>query len=205
MNLDDWHLVFVLVCITLLITISAPVVMAYIKINEEQFFVLAVLGEDGMVENYYPDNDPDINVGEEIHWTIYLHNHMGETKYVVVKVKLLSSTMIAPNSTLCSPSPESAIFEVRRVLMDNETWLYPLNWYLLDVEFSNEIASIKSMMINENPYQIDVETMHGYNFRIILELWIYDEISESFNFGWVAKQEPHSAWNQIWFNVTLAE
>jgi hypothetical protein len=43
--------------------------------------------------------------------------------------------------------------------------------------------------------QSNIEALNGYNFRIVLELWVYDEISESYNYGWVTKQEPHSAWN----------
>lgn len=204
MSLDDWHLVFVSVCLVLVIAACAPVVSAFMKVREEQFFALAVLGEEGMVEKYYPDYDPNIEVGEEVHWTIYLYNHLGEAQYVAVRVKLLNSTMLAPNSTSCSPSPAPVVYEIRRVLLDNETWLYPFDWNLLNVVLNGDSISIERLMINGQPYQINVGTLNGFNFRIVLELWIYDEVSERFNFGWVTMQESHCAWNQIWFNVTLA-
>jgi hypothetical protein len=41
------------------------------------------------------------------------------------------------------------------------------------------------------------------NFRIILELWVYDHVSRDFVFGWNYGDEMRCAWNQIWFNATL--
>ena len=165
---------------------------------------LAVLGEEGMAENYYPGDDPDLEVGEEVHWTLYLYNHIGEARYVAVRVKLLNSTMLAPNSTSCTPSAAPVVYETRRVLLDNETLLYPLDWGLLEVGGEGDLISIEGLMINGGSLQTGVEAVHGYNFRVVLELWVYEEASEGFIFGWGSGEESRCAWNQIWFNVTSA-
>jgi hypothetical protein len=204
MSLDDWHLVFVSVCLVLVLGACAPVAMAYLPRSGEPFMALAVLGEEGMAEKYYPGDDPSIGVGEEVHWTLYLNNHMREARYVAVRVKLLNSTMLAPNSTSCSPSPAPVVYEVRRVLLDNETWLYPLDWSLLKVGGDGNSVSIEGLMINGRPFQTNAGAVHGYNFRVVLELWGYEESSEGFIFGWVSGEESRCAWNQIWFNVTSA-
>ena len=202
MNLDDWRLVFISACLVLVLLICTPFVIETLKVRQEQCFMLAILGEEGKAEQYYPSDDPEISMGETVHWTMYLHNQMGEVQYVAVKVKLLNSTMKNPDYTSYNPSPEPAVYEIRHVLMNNETWLYPLNWNLINAELNFVKTSIKSMMINEDPLQINVESINGYNFRIVLELWVYDETSNQFNYGWIEQQGLQTAWNQIWFNVT---
>ena len=203
MSLDEWHLVFVSVCLVLVIAACAPVVLAYMKIGEEQFFALAVLGEEGMVEKYYPDDDPNIEVGEEIHWSLYLYNHMGETQYVAVRVKLLNSTMAAPNSTSCSPSPAQVFYEVRRVLFDNETWLHPFSWSIENVGPVGNFLNIELLSVNDENIETNFISKDGNNILIVLELWVYDESLNDFQFGWSSGDELRCAWNQIWFNVTL--
>ena len=70
MNLDDWHLVFVSACLVVVLVVCAPVALAYLPRRGEPFMALALLGEEGMAEHYYPDDDPSIEVGEEVSWTV---------------------------------------------------------------------------------------------------------------------------------------
>ena len=204
MSLDDWHLVFVSVCLVLVLAASAPVAMAYLPKRVEPFMALAVLGEEGMAEHYYPEDDPNIEVGEGVNWTLYLYNHMGEVQYVAVRVKLLDSKMLAPNSTSCSPSPAPVVYEVRRVLLDNETWLYPFSWSVEEIEVIGDLLQIGLLSVNGDLVRTSTFAEDGYNFRIVLELWVYDEGLNEFRFGWGYGDELRCAWNQIWFNATLA-
>jgi hypothetical protein len=202
LDLDDWHLVFVSVCLVLILVACIPVVMAFLPSREEPFLVLALLGEEGMAEHYYPDDDPWIEVGEEVHWTVYLYNHMGETKYVAVRVKLLNSTILAPNSTLCVPSPAPMVYEVRQVIMHNQTWLFPFSWSILKLERVGDFLDIRSFSANGDSIDMHAVALYGYNYRIVLELWVYDEGLKDFRFGWRYGDELRCAWNQVWFNAT---
>ena len=203
MSLDDWHIVFVSICLMVVLAACAPVAMAYLRIREEKFFALAVLGEEGMAEHYYPGNDPDIEVGEEVHWTIYLYNHMGEAQYVAVRMKLLNSTTLAPNSTYCTPSPAPVVYEARRVILDNETWLYPVTWSVEEVGLVGDFLNIHLLAVNGEYFVTSVVGRNGNNFRIVLELWVYNVSLDDFEFGWSYDDDMHCAWNQVWFNVTL--
>jgi len=205
MSLDDWHLVFVSVCLILIFAACAPVIMTLAPIREESFMALAVLGEEGMAESYYPDDDPEIEVGEDVHWILYLNNHMGEAQYVSVKVKLLNSTMSAPNSTSCSQSPASTIYEIRQVLLDNGTWIYPFSWSVVDIERVGDFIEVTQLLVNRDFIEVEVLSKDGCNFRIVFELWIYDSDLKDFRFGWNSGDESRCAWNQIWFNATLTE
>ena len=57
--------------------------------------------------------------------------------------------------------------------------------------------------MNGDLVQTSVFAEDGYNFRIILELWFYDEGLNEFQFGWGYGDELRCAWNQIWFNSTI--
>jgi len=202
MSLDDWHLLFVSVCLILVLTVCAPLVVALMPSREEPFLALAVLGEEGMAEHYYPDNDLKIGVGDEIHWTVYLYNHMGESQYVAIKVKLLNATMLLPNSTSNTPSPAPVIYEVRRVLLNNETWMFPFSWAVLNVEQDGAPLYIRSLSVNGKTIETNTGAMHELNYRLVLELWVYDEDIGDLRFGWVYYNEIRCAWNQIWFQLS---
>ena len=187
----------------IILAVGLNFIWNYLPERGESFLALALLGEGGMAENYYPNDDPEIEIGEELHWNIYLYNHMAEAKYVAMRLKILNSTTIAPNSTSCSPSPVPVIYEVRHVILNNETWLHPLSWSLNEVSRDGDITNIESIMIDDNIFNTDIKDTSRGSFRMILELWVYDESLEYFVFGWKASDEPRCAWNQIWFNTEL--
>jgi hypothetical protein len=205
MDLDDWHLVFVSVCLIIMLAASAPVVVAFLPSQDEHFFALAVLGEEGMAEHYYPDDDPNIEVGEDVHWTIYLLNHMGEIQYIALKVKLLNSTMIAPNSTSFTPSSALVVCEVKRVMLNNETWFFPFSWTISDVVQHGDLIDIRSLSVNGEAVDPHSSALLGSDYRVVIELWVYNENLKEFRFGWVDGNEMRCAWNQIWFNLNYIE
>lgn len=205
MSLDDWHLIFVSVCFAVVLLACAPLVMAYMPSRDEPFFALAVLGEEGMAEHYYPDDDPSIGVGQAVRWAVYVYNHMGETQYVAVRVKLLNSTMLAPNSKSCTPSPAPVVYEFRRVLLDNETLLVPFSWSILDVELVGDSLDVRSISVNGDSIVTHAVALYGFDYRLVLELWVYDKGLGDFRFGWGYGDEVRCAWNQIWFNVLSSQ
>lgn len=202
MSLDDWHIFFVSVCLFLVLITCSPLISAYMPKRGERFLTLALLGEEGMAELYYPENDPSIEVNEVVHWTLYLNNHMGETEYVAVRVKLINSTMSAPNNILCSPSSAPIIYEFQRVIMHNETCYFPLSWSIFKVKQNSNFLNVDSITINGDIIDTNVDALHGYFFRFVIELWTYDEMLGDFRFGWNNYDEEQCTWNQVWFNVT---
>lgn len=203
MNLEDWRVVFLSFCFIIMIAIGLNFLWMYPPKRGESFLALALLGEGEMAEQYYPDDDPGIEMGDELHWTVYIYNHMAEAKYIALRVKLLNSTISPPNSTSCTPAPVPVIYEVRQVIMNNETWLHPINWSLNEVRREGNATIIESLMVNENKIIANLQDSSGGSFRMILELWVYDESSEDFLFGWKASEESRCAWNQMWFQAEI--
>jgi len=205
MNLDDYRIVFVLISFFLIICACVPLVTALLPTKEDPFLAVAVLGENKKAESYYPSDDPHIEVGEKVHWFIYLHNHMGELKYVALRVKLANSTFLTTNSISCNPNPAPIIYEVRRILLNNETWLYPFTWSIQSVESYESYLGIRRLTINDRNIETWVIAKENNNYRIIFELWVYDENIDDFQFGWRYRDEMRCALNQIWFYITLLD
>ena len=199
MNLDDSKLIYISACIILVLISVSPVIKLSIPKKIEPFFTISVLGVDSKISNYFPDNNQNIETGNEIKWSIYLYNHMGESKYISVRIKLLNSTMIAPNATISKPSPYLPIYEFRRILLHNETYIYPLEWSILKVIDNNNSIIIKNIIINEEIVEANAISING-NFRFVIELWMWDTNTRDFIFGW-RDNYIYGPWNQIWFNI----
>lgn len=169
----------------------------------EQFYAMWILGSNGLAEHYYPGDNPNIALGEAVNWTLGVYNHMGSLQYVVVRVKLLNSTLTSPDDSTGRASPVQPLFEFTRVLTDNETWSLPFAWKILDVTLKGGTASITNLSVNQIPFNSEnITAVSGFNFRFVFELWSYDKNMNDLVFSRQAGGTQHSVWTQIWFNTT---
>jgi hypothetical protein len=169
----------------------------------EQFYAMYILGSNGLAEHYYPSDNSNLTVGEPVNWTIGVYNHMGSLQYVVVRVKLLNSTLRSPDELSGTPSSVAPVAEFVRVLVSNETWTMPFLWKLLGVRSSAGRILITGISINQVTFTGDLaEAVSGINYRLVFELWFYDIATNGLVFSWRAQSGSHSVWTQIWFNVT---
>jgi uncharacterized membrane protein len=170
----------------------------------EQFFAMWVLGSKGLAEDYYPNNNPTLAVREAVNWTLGVYNHMDGLEYVVVRVKLLNSTLSSPDELTGTPSPIPEIFEFKRILLDNETWSIPFAWRILNLTQQGQSLLITGLTANQTPLKGSLGgATSGINFRLVFELWFYDETGSKLSFSWNTQGTNHSVWTQIWFNATL--
>jgi uncharacterized membrane protein len=170
----------------------------------DSFFATWVLGAKGMAADYYPNGNTTIAIGEEIKWNLGAYNHMGSLQYVVLRVKLINSTINTPNSTTGIPSPAAPILEFARVLLDNETWSIPFTWKIINLHQAGTSIAITRLSINNNTLTGEFSSAsQGMNFRFLFELWFYDETTHQLTFFWTSAGDRHSAWTEIWFNATL--
>lgn len=107
----------------------------------EAFSELGVLGPRMKIGDY----PKEVVAGEVVRLNVHVGNHMGRPIYYVVMVKMGS------NETEVDPAPTEPLVRFERVLLENETWIFPA-----DIELAEA----------------------GLNRRIILELWMYNETSE---------------------------
>lgn len=169
----------------------------------EPFFAMWILGSGGLAEHYYPRDDPNLMIGEDVNWTLGVYNHMGSIQYVVVRVKLLNSTLASPDELTGTPSPVSSILEYTRVLVDNETWSIPFLWKILNLTTTGERVAITGLLVNQYAIGGVVATaVSGFNYRFVFELWFYDPAKDDLSYSWRTGDSIHCVWTQIWFNAT---
>ena len=181
--------------------------VSYIYLNpqpEEPYFAGWILGSEGTAQHYFPNDNPSIVLREEVSWTLGVSNHMGSLQYVVLRVKLLNSTMTSPNATLGQPSPAPTIVEFARILLDNETWSIPFVWEILNYTYipNDEGLRITDLSINQNLFTGQfASTASGQNLRFVFEVWYYDTTNDDLAFAWQTQGVVQAVWTQIWFNV----
>lgn len=169
----------------------------------EEFLTINTLGSDMTAGNYYPEGNPIIGENDQMTWYVKVYNNMESSEYLATRIKLLNATQISPDVRLHSPSPENYLYEEKSLVASGSTWTFQLVWSMTDIERSQGHLTIKAVQING----IDIDGLDIYNvrdddFRVVLELWKYDEESEEFVFEWsTSNSESKSAWNQIWLKI----
>jgi uncharacterized membrane protein len=201
LDLDDWRMFFTAICTFLIIITFTPLFIKLTPDRSESFIELAILGENKLANNYYPDDDPNIEILQKIKWHLYLYNHVAEPMFVELKVKLSNSTVKPPNSTTCRHSKTQEIFNIRKILRKNETWIKPITWEIKKILKENGKIKIENISFEDYTTQATIISNRGEKFRIIFELWIFDKESKDFEFGWKKGDKVECLWNQIWFGL----
>ena len=193
----------VIVFITFLIVFEMAAYVATTPRPREQFYQLYVLGANHMAADYYPNDDPNIRMGDAVRWYVGVTNFMGSVQLVEIRVKLGNQTIQPPDDQHAFPSQAPLVTEFHRFIQDNETWEFPFIWQILNTTSSGGIVRILGLQISNQTIQLlNSSAQNGYNFRLIIELWTWNVDSSSFEFGWFAGTEHRIAWLQVWFNAT---
>ncbi len=195
---------FLVVFLVSLMLFSALYFVSSVPRAFDEYFALYTLGLNGKVGQYFPSGNPDILPGDKLPWSIGVYNHMNSLELVQIRIKLLNLTMKGPNQLDLTSSPQPFFFEETRLLLRNETWMLPFSWSVFNATRTPNGTEIHSISLNGNPVaeNTDVPAINGYNYRILIELWIYDETSDGFAFQWNSGGVGRVAWNQVWFNMT---
>lgn len=118
------------------------------KRTPEPFSELGILGPNMKIADY----PRELSVNESFTLYLYVGNHEGKIAYYRILVKLGNRSSFI-NETTPMDAPTIAIYE--RALMDNETWIHPIN-----------------LSINKE----------GVNLRLVFEMWIFDEGLNGFKY-----------------------
>jgi hypothetical protein len=197
--------ILIIGALVLFLILAVAVLSAFWPKYEERFFELGLLGEDKKAEGYYPNNNSTLEAGSQILWHIYVHNHMGSVQSVSVRVKLLNSTMEAPDDRKNKPSPYPFFIEFPLSLSIDETRLIPFSWSIFEATSQNNSITIKRLKVNDETVEVNVSAFSDNSFRMVFELWVYDQSSREYKFGWGSKEEFYSASIYMWFRVPFPQ
>jgi len=202
-NLKEYKDFFVICLLIAVLIVVVYVFTLFWPKYEEYFFELGMLGSDKKAEDYFLGNTSDVEAGSKLVWYIYLGNHMGSPQNVIVRVKLLNSTMMAPDDRAHDPCPYPSIYEVPVSLAMDETTLVPFIWEVSEADLLNDSVVVKGLLINDVPVAVNASALVGSRFRLVCELWVYDQSLGDYRFFWASKGDFYSASIYIWFNVML--
>jgi hypothetical protein len=188
----------------------------------ERLFALGVSGD------YSAGESLRVVPGEQIDLYVAVSNHMGSVQYVMIRAKLLNDSMPSPDfvgnateplpyfTNETAPSPEAPKYrpslvlpfeEFTCVLVDNGTWVLPFQWSVEGVSRSGYTVGITALKLNNITIAngLSATAKHGFNFRIVLELWTYANQTAGWQYGWRSGNEDRSAWTQIRFDLVLPQ
>ncbi len=171
--------------------------------NAERFLALTILNDDMKIGQYFASNATTIAPEENVNWYVKVQNGMDKSEFINIKMKLLNSTGQGPDDLSNTPSPEQEIISFTHVLPPGSTWITPLNWTVDKTEIQDGQVFINRVTMNDKVVDnLDIGSVDGKNFRILIELWRYDTNIKDFTFVWPSSlNETRSVWNQIWFNI----
>lgn len=162
---------------------------------------MGLLNKNQIVGNYFPSNTSTIIIGTLVRWHLYLYNHMITANNVSIRVKILNSTQLSPNSTSGKPSPVTPFININQKLAANETKIIPFFFNISKVIFVNNSISILDIKVNNITYSVDTSAFGSRSFRLVFELWSYDESLKIYIFSWKSSIATIPVWNQIRFDV----
>jgi len=201
MRINEWKKIFISIYILTVILILTPLFINNLSIPTEKFLSLGILGQNNQIEQYFPGNNPVILINQNMNWNIYLSNSYNEAKYLSIYVKLLNESSKGPNTIDCSPSTYPIVYSKELIVLNDQEVLIPFSWSLSKYEITDEDLTLTELIIN-NVIISDLD-ITGDRFRLIFELWVFDENNNEFTFNWYDEDKMnHCSWNQIWFNIT---
>lgn len=198
MNLEDYRTVFASVSLVLILVAAFPGLNVAISFprSVERFSELWILGPERMAEGY-PFN---VTAGEgqgPVH--IGVRNHMGASQYYLVHAKFRNQTQPLPDVLASEASPLPPLYEFRFFLADEETWETSMSFVVKDVVFKWNSSFVGLISINDHVFPINLSSrwnsdQNGFYYELFLELWLYDQMLQSFRF--------HERFVGIWLNMT---
>lgn len=188
--------------LVLLLIVAVAVISNFWPKTEDQFIQLGLLGPNKIAEDYFVNDNPNLAVGTQVSWYIYVNNQMTNSQNIIVKVKLLNSTMQQPNDTTHNPSPENSIIDFPESLNVNGTQLIPFNWSIADIAPQGNSIAITTLIINGQTVNVNVPITPNTPLCMVFELWVYNQSSHEYAFDWESANQLYSASVTMWFNLT---
>jgi hypothetical protein len=195
-NLEEYCVVFVLVCSVSVLIALAPLLSLVVPFSggAESFSEFWVLGPNRVAEDY-PFN---VSAGEEYLVYVGVENHLGFPGYYVVYVKFRNQFEKLPNITAGVPSVVLPLFEYRVFVEDGESWEAPLVFSFSRVSFSGNQCLVETFTVNDVVFNVDKPVVwdaenSGYYYQVFLELWVYNAQSGELEF--------HDRFVSLWLNM----
>ena len=161
MNLNEWRTIFITIGLLLIIIFIMPSLSSIFWEEENNNIAMAILNNDMLIDDYYPDNNLTIKIGDVLDWYIYIENNVDEIQYFAVKVKIVDGNVPPPNFMTCSYCQEPEIYEIRCLALNDQKIFKPFNFSILQANFGENFTIIEKIVINGVYFETDRELKPG--------------------------------------------
>ncbi len=195
MDLKDYRTFFAVCSLVLSFFAVTPALNLFVSFSvEEPFSELSILGPAHVAKDY----PFDVRVNSEANLFVSVTNHMGESIYYMVYVKLRNQTQSFPSDAM--PSLLAPIYEFRVFLLDGEKWEGTVRFKFLEVLRDGDVVQVRKMLLNNVALAVTSSSTwdinyRGFYFQLFFELWTYRTSSRSFKY--------HDRFVGVWLNMTL--
>ncbi len=203
MHINKNKVIIVAFTFVLFLILTGVFLSAFWPRYEERFFELGILGKDKMAKDYYLNNNYSLILGSQVDWYIYVHNHIDSAQNIVVKVKLVNSTNDLPNDLDNQPCPFDSIAEFPLSMSVNDSLIVPFSWIIVEAISQKNSTIIKQLIVNDQTVELNISDFSESFFRMVFELWVYNESLQTYEFGWESEKGLSSSSINMAFRVSL--
>ncbi len=190
MNIREYHVLFIVVTAVVALLVASPALQRLLVFPRTEFFSeLWLLGPDHKAEDY------PYNITRSQNYTVYLGigDQLGSCAYYLVEVKLLNESQSFPSTfgpiENRTPSTETSLCNITRVVADQATWEEPLAF---SFDYANDSAASTVLLnsISLNGVTLDLtgsmiswnSTRKEFPVKLTFELWLFNRTSDVFEY-----------------------
>jgi hypothetical protein len=164
----------------------------------QSFIGFGLYSQRGL-QGYIPNSNLTVSTGQALNWTFAVTNRMNKVEFMMIIARIGNSTSPSPNATTPSTSlPE--LGRTEQFINDGATSRINLTWTIVS---TNQAAGLVYLNISTNGQSslssAPIGARPGAYFRLIFELWTFDPVSGSFQYGYPAQTSQAGSWLQVWF------
>src|SRR5260370_2307223 len=164
----------------------------------QQFIAWGIFSPSGTLSNFFSGSEANVTVGKALNWHMAITNQMGSIQYVQVVYRLGNATSAYPNATIPASSiPQlgnSSIF-----IPNAQTALLNFTWSIDSKDPTGGMIFL-NMTINDQHVSPSIGAFAAQKFRLFFELWTFDVVSNSFQYGYKGQISWVGVPLQVWFN-----
>lgn len=180
------------------VIVLSGVIFQSSSFQKEKNMAIYILGKEGKIGDYYPYGDNRIVKGVQVEWTIGILNKLEKPQLVEIRAKISNSTIASPDELLPTEAP--VIYTFESLVPEGGKVEFPFIWRIVEIIQRSDSINIVLNVNDINVNSTSVTAPRGKNFRIVFELWTFDEVRQEFIYGW-SEGNGGVAWTQMWFNV----
>jgi hypothetical protein len=201
MNTHRRFALFLILFVSFTAIFSSVTFYAMSSKPSQSFIGFGVYSQRGL-QGYILNSNLTVPTGQALNWSFAVTNRMNRAEFVMIIARIGNSSTPTPNATTPSTTlPELGRME--RFINDGATSRINFTWTIVS---SNQNLRLVYLNVSINGQSslssAPVGAKPGGFFRLIFELWTFDPISGSFQYGYPAQTSQVGSWLQVWFKAS---